>query len=33
MSEKNKCYVFLNMVKFEGYTVHVIVRISIWWKC
>jgi len=32
MSEKVKCYVFLNVVKFEEYIVHVKVRIWIWWK-
>jgi len=32
MSEKYKYYVFLNMLKFEKYIMHIKVQIWIWWK-
>jgi len=32
MTEKDKCYVFLNVLKFEEYIVYVKVRIWISWK-
>jgi len=30
MSEKDKCYVFLNVLKFQELIVHVKVRICTW---
>jgi len=33
MTEKNKYYVFLNVIKFEEYITYVKIRIWIWWKC
>jgi len=33
MTEKNKYYVLLNVLKFEKYIVYVKVQIWIWWKC
>jgi len=32
MNEKDKCYVFLNVLKFEEYIVYVKIRVWIWWK-
>jgi len=32
MIEKDKYYVFLNVLKFEEHIVYVKVRIWIWWK-
>jgi len=33
MSGKDKCYVFLNVLKFEECIVYVKIQIWIWWKC
>jgi len=31
--EKDKYYVFFNVLKFKEYILYVIVWIWIWWKC